>query len=98
MSERFEMHEVQDWPELKNAGDYMLCDRAADDPARATKGAKIAIIVCPKCLRHGACSDHTMVSERPLTIRASFLCGQHTAGNEQCGWHGWVTDGLMESC
>lgn len=92
---KIEMHEVQDWDDMKNAGDYMLANRSVSDPDRARLGTKIAIIVCPGCLRPGSCSAHTMVQERPLTIRASFLCGQHTAGGT-CGWHGWVTDGWMD--
>jgi hypothetical protein len=77
---RFEMHEVADWDDLTNAGDYMFVSRSATDPDLSVKGARVAVIVCPKCLRPGSCSAHTMISEKPLTIRASYLCGQPVGG------------------
>jgi hypothetical protein len=87
-----EMHEVGSVAELKNAGDYLLVERNETDPKRATHGTKYPMIVCPGCLRAGSCANHALVSERPLTITASFLC-RKPEGRE-C-WHGWVTDGKM---
>ena len=100
MPERIEMHEVQGWDEMKNPGDYMMVDRSKSDERAASKGSRFAIIVCPKCLKPGACSDHKLVQETPLTIRASFLCGQRMPDGSRtdCQWHGYVTDGFMEAC
>ena len=94
MSERIEMHEVSGWNDLRNAGDYYMVLKG--------DGSKCPVIVCPQCLRPGVCSNHTLVQEKPLTIRASYLCGQHKVWPDgthgSCGWHGFVTDGIMESC
>ncbi len=92
---KVQMREVTGWDDLKAAGDYMMADRSVTDVRRATHGARFPIIVCPRCLRPGVCSNHTLVSERPLTIRASYLCGRAKAGGT-CGFHGWVTGGWIE--
>ena len=81
------MHEVEEWEKLINAGDYMFCKRS--------DGTEFPIIVCPRCLKGGSCSGHTLVQRSPLTIRASFLCSQPHEG-KTCGWHGMITDGVME--
>jgi hypothetical protein len=87
-----EMHEVSSVGELKNAGDYVMETRDADDPRRATLGEKYPIIACPGCLMPCGTALHTLVSEKPLTITASFL--HRNADGSEC-WHGWVTDGKM---
>lgn len=46
------------------------------------------VVLCSPLLQIG--NGHTIVQADPLTIRASILC-------EDCGTHGWVTDGAWES-
>ena len=71
-----------------DAGDYWLEKRA--------DGSEFPVIICPKCIKPGRCSNHILVQRSPLTIRASFLCHQSMPdGTGTCGWHGWVTDGAM---
>ncbi len=101
------MREVQSWAELEDltknqGGEYMLVTRSETDPRKATHGDKFPIVVCPRCKRPGSCSDHTLVKGSPLTIRASYLCGQNkfwpdgTQGT--CGFHAMITDGVMVEC
>jgi hypothetical protein len=96
------MREVQTWDELENiqanqGGEYMMVDRSPCDPLRTTHGTRYPIIVCPRCKRPGACSNHTLVQEQPLTIRASYLCGQRKLGGS-CRFHAMITDGVMTEC
>lgn len=78
------------WVLSKNqGGEYVMVQRS--------DGSRYPVIVCPRCKRPGSCSNHTLVQEKPLTIRASYLCNQNVRGNT-CGYHAMVTDGFMTEC
>lgn len=72
-----------------NLGGEYLCFAHKDTPKNL-----LAVIVCPRCKRPGKCSQHRVLSERPLTLNGSFLCTQKING-VLCGYHGHAIDGRL---